>query len=72
MNYEQPFVYYLTLAFVFFQRSLCKGKGSILKQTVEYIKKLQRDQEKTKLLEIKVSELDAEFRKIAARLEVLC
>ncbi|XP_060567778.1 transcription factor EC-like [Ruditapes philippinarum] len=53
----------------YIDRSLCNGKGSILKQTVEYIKKLQRDQEKTKLLEIKVSELDAEFRKIAARLE---
>ena len=46
------------------------NKGSILKASVDYIRKLQKDQEHARLMEEKHRQLQATNRKMVLRLQV--
>ncbi|XP_060552790.1 transcription factor E3-like [Ruditapes philippinarum] len=52
-------------------RATCTNKGSILKESVDYIRKLQTDLNLTKKLQEKIIEIDLESKQLAARLEML-
>ena len=52
-------------------RDVRQNKGSILKASVEYIKKLKSDQHKKRLLEEKVRIQDSQNRKLLLKLQVI-
>ena len=51
-------------------RDVRQNKGSILKASVDYIKKLKHDQQKRKLLEEKIRIQEAQNRKLLLKLQV--
>ena len=51
-------------------RDVRQNKGSILKASVEYIKKLKSDQHKKRLLEEKVRIMESQNRKLLLKLQV--
>ena len=51
-------------------RDVRQNKGSILKASVEYIKKLKGDQHKKRLLEEKVRIQESQNRKLLLKLQV--
>ena len=48
-----------------------QNKGSILKASVEYIRKLKTDQCKKRILEEKVKQQDSQNRKLLLKLQVI-
>ena len=52
-------------------RDVRQNKGSILKASVEYIKKLKSDQHKKRLLEEKVRIMESQNRKLLLKLQVI-
>ena len=52
-------------------RDVRQNKGSILKASVEYIKKLKSDQHKKRLLEEKCRIQDSQNRKLLLKLQVI-
>ena len=52
-------------------RDVRQNKGSILKASVEYIKKLKSDQHKKRLLEEKVRIQESQNRKLLLKLQVI-
>ena len=52
-------------------RDVRQNKGSILKASVEYIKKLKSDQHKKRLLEEKVRIMKTQNRKLLLKLQVM-
>ena len=54
-----------------FSSDLRQNKGSILKASVDYIKKLRKDQERHRLMEEKLRQAEAEKRKMFLRMQVI-
>ena len=52
-------------------RDVRQNKGSILKASVEYIRKLKTDQCKKRILEEKVKQQDSQNRKLLLKLQVI-
>lgn len=60
----------LTLSFVSFQSDMRWNKGTILKASVDYIRKLQREQQRTKELENRQKKLEHANRHLLLRIQV--
>ena len=52
-------------------RDVRQNKGSILKASVDYIRKLKSDQQKKRLLEDKIKLQDAQNKKLLLKIQVL-
>ena len=51
-------------------RDVRQNKGSILKASVEYIRKLKNDQHRKRILEEKVRQQDSQNRKLLLKIQV--
>ena len=71
--YKKRNEYIHTYSFRYYDivRDVRQNKGSILKASVEYIKKLKSDQHKKRLLEEKVRIMESQNRKLLLKLQVI-
>lgn len=58
------------IMFVFISREARQNKGTILKASVDYIRKLQREHERIKLVELKQRQLEDSNRQMRLRIQV--
>ena len=68
--FDFPPFYFASFRYYDIVRDVRQNKGSILKASVEYIRKLKSDQHKKRLMEEKLKQQDAQNKKLLLKIQV--